>query len=48
VSALKFSIVEQPAPVDTQLAPVMGNFLEALKDKELVRLQLRGLLLFSL
>jgi cullin-associated NEDD8-dissociated protein 1 len=35
VSALKFSIVEQPAPIDAQLAPVMGDFLEALKDKEL-------------
>jgi len=35
VSALKFAIHEQPAPVDAVIAPVMGNFLALLADKEI-------------
>jgi len=35
VSALKFAIHDQPASVDAQLAPVMAEFLELLKDKEI-------------
>lgn len=35
VSALKFAIVEKPHPVDEALAPIMGEFLELLADKEL-------------
>ncbi len=35
VSALKFAIHEQAAPVDAAIAPVMTNFLALLSDKEL-------------
>jgi len=35
VSALKFSIVDQPAAIDTLILPVMSDFLAPLKDEKL-------------
>lgn len=36
VAALKFTIVDQPQPIDDVLMPAMPQFLSLLKDKELV------------
>jgi len=35
VAALKFALVDQPVAADAHIAPVIGQFLEALRDNEL-------------
>lgn len=35
INALRFIVVEQPRPVDNYLRPVIGKFLNAVRDKDM-------------